>query len=57
MLFCLIVALLLTTLIIEPALAQKKLTAAEAKDRDRGSERTCCVSSSSVLTSTTGTRM
>ena len=32
MLLCLIVALLLATLIIEPALAQKKLTAAEAKD-------------------------
>jgi len=30
--FCLIVALALATLIIEPALAQKKLTAAEAKD-------------------------
>ncbi len=32
MLLCLIVALLITILIIEPALAQKKLTAAEAKD-------------------------
>ena len=32
MLLCLIVALALATLIIEPALAQKKLTAAEAKD-------------------------
>jgi len=32
MLLCLIVALSLATLIIEPALAQKKLTAAEAKD-------------------------
>src|SRR5258708_28049854 len=32
MLLCLIVALALATLIIEPVLAQKKLTAAEAKD-------------------------
>lgn len=32
MLLCLIVALALAALIIEPALAQKKLTAAEAKD-------------------------
>ncbi len=33
MLLCLIVALPLATLIIEPALAQKKPSAAEAKDR------------------------
>ncbi len=32
MLLCLIVALALATLLIEPALAQKKLSAAEAKD-------------------------
>src|SRR6266568_7920828 len=39
--FCLIVALALATLIIEPALAQKKLTAAEAKDH-MGETATVC---------------
>jgi len=55
MLLCLIVALALATLIIEPGLAQQKLTAAEAKDHV-GETATICgnVVSSRYADSTKG---
>jgi DNA/RNA endonuclease YhcR with UshA esterase domain len=55
MLLCLIVALALATLILEPALAQNKLTAAEAKDHV-GETATVCgsVASTHYAASTKG---